>query len=558
MKHSNHSQHLQELLAMDCENEVVEFKEAKRNFDLGKLGKYFSALSNEANLAQKPVAWLVFGVADVSRKVVGTRYRESRASLESLKNELASGTTGRITFIAIHEIDHPKGRVLMFGIPTAPRGIPVAWKGHYYGRDGESLVPLNIEEIERIRAQASFDDWSAQLCEGASLEDIDPSALQKARLEFAKKHRHLKGEMDQWGDFTFLKKAKLTVRDGITRAAIVLLGKEESDHFISPSVCRISWVLKDEKGQELDYQHFGPPLLLQTDAVLAKIRNLNYRYLPDQTLFPIEVSQYDPYVIREALHNCIAHQDYKLCGRITVVERPQTLQFTNLGSFIPGSVEAVIQQDAPQEFYRSRLLAEAMVNLNMIDTIGSGIRKMFNVQRKRYFPLPDFELGDPQRVKVTVTGAVIDENYTRMLMENTGLDLETVIALDKVQKGKQPSKEEVSQLRQQNLIEGRVPNLYVAAHVAAVTGDRAAYIRKRAFDDDYYKKLILSYLQRYGSATRKDIDDLLMDKLSDVLSKGQKRTKVKNLLAAMARGDMSIQTIGSTRNAKWIICEKSR
>ena len=116
---------------------------------------------------------------------------------------------------------------------------------------------------------------------------------------------------------------------------------------------------------------------MNVERVLAKVRNLRYRYLPDETLFPTEVDQYDPWVIREALHNCIAHQDYELRGRISIVETPDELIFTNVGSFIPGDVEKVIVQDSPPEIYRNPFLATAMVNLNMIETIGGGIKKMF-------------------------------------------------------------------------------------------------------------------------------------------------------------------------------------
>lgn len=149
-------------------------------------------------------------------------------------------------------------------------------------------------------------------------------------------------------------------------------------------------------------------------------------------LFPVEISQYDAWVIRESLHNCIAHQDYRLNGRVNVVEEPDAILFTNLGDFLPGSVEEVILKDAPPEFYRNRFLAEAMVNLNMIDTIGSGIKRMFTQQRQRNFPMPDYDLSEPGKVKVRIIGKIMDERYTRMLMQRTDLGLLEVIALDKV------------------------------------------------------------------------------------------------------------------------------
>lgn len=136
---------LETLLSLTSENEVVEFKEAKNNYDFNKLGKYFSAISSEANLCGKPYGWLVFGVEDKKHTVVGTNYRSNRTDLDKLKGEIASKTTNRITFIEIHEFIKGGGRVLMFQIPAAPRGIPVSFDGHYYARDGEELVPLNLE-----------------------------------------------------------------------------------------------------------------------------------------------------------------------------------------------------------------------------------------------------------------------------------------------------------------------------------------------------------------------------------------------------------------------------
>src|SRR3990167_2220937 len=129
---------LDEFVALPSETERLEFKEAKDNYDFNKLGEYFSALSNEANLKGKPSGWLIFGIDNKTRNIVDTRYRPHRNSLDSLKLEIANKTTSRITFMEIHELHLPNGRVIMFQIPAAPKGIPIAWEGHYYGRDGQS------------------------------------------------------------------------------------------------------------------------------------------------------------------------------------------------------------------------------------------------------------------------------------------------------------------------------------------------------------------------------------------------------------------------------------
>ena len=342
----------------------------------------------------------------------------------------------------------------------------------------------------------------------------------------------------------------------MTRTAIILLGKPESDHYLSPAIARITWILKGEDGIEKDYYHFGTPLILAVSEVFARIRNLTYRYMPRASLFPVELTQYDSWVVRETIHNCIAHQDYTRAGRINVIEEPERLLFTNLGEFLPGSVEEVIRRDQPTEHYRNACLAAAMVNFGMIDTVGSGIRRMFTTQRQRNFPMPDYELDEPGRVRVRLIGKVIDEKYTWMLADRTDLNLMDVIALDKVQKGKALSDDEFRSLKTQKLVEGRRPNLFVSAEIAAATESKEEYIRNRAFDKDHYKKMIVAYLEKFGEGTRTQIDRLLKDKLSDALQAKQQRQFIKNLLQEMKR-EGTICPDGTTRWAKWRMSKPS-
>lgn len=540
---------LEELIKQGYENETVEFKEAKTTYDFNKLGKYFSALSNEANLKRQPAAWLVFGIRDKDKSYVNTQFRFDRSKLESLKAEVAHLTTNRITFIDIHEIQDPKGRVILFEIPAAPKGVPIAWKGHYYGRDGEELNALNIEEIERIRSQVTHYDWSAEVVKNATLNDLSEEAIATARKLYATKNPRQANDMETWDNQTFLNKAKITIKSKITRTTIILLGKSESEHFISPATSKLTWILKDKDNLDKDYEHFYCPLILSVDKLYAKIRNLKYRYIATDSLFPEEVDQYEPYIIREALHNCIAHQDYSLGGRVTVVENEDgKLIFSNMGKFIPSTVEEVVISDAPEFVYRNKFLAEAMVNLGMIDTIGSGIRKMFILQKNKFFPLPDYDITQ-NKVKVTIIGKVMDENYTRKLASVDDLSLAEVIALDKVAKGKDLSKEETKQLRAKKLIEGRKPNLHISVSVAEATGEKVDYIKLKGFDEGYYRDLVLKYLDKFNKARRTDFVELLVDKLPDILDDVQKENKIKNLLQRMKKDNL----IKTDNNRYWVL-----
>lgn len=543
---------LTELRDLPKETEVVEFKKAKNDFDFARLGQYFSALSNEANLKGIENAWLVFGVEDQTHRITGTNYRlEGKRDLRSLKREIADKTTDRITFKDIHVLTLSEGRVIMFQIPPAPKGIPVAFKNHYYGRDDESIGGLSLEKIERIRSQNQREDWSAVIIPNALIEDLDQEAIDLARKNYKNKFPDKANDLETWDDIKFLNKAKVTIKGKITRTAIILLGKDESDYLINPAVAKIRWLLKDANNNDKDYDIFGCPLILAVDKVYAKIRNLKYRYIKDGSLFPEEVTQYESYSIREALNNCIAHQDYAKHGRINVVEKEDELIFTNLGAFIPGSVERAVEEDAPPEQYRNPFLATAMFNLKMVDTAGGGIRKMFNYQRERYFPMPDYDLSKG-RVKVALSGKIIDMDYARLLASNNSLSLSESIMLDKVQKEKEITKDEAAHLRKKKLIEGRRPNYYISLKVAQNTGQKAVYTRTKGFEKEYYIDLIIKAIKQHKSLTRKEVDELLWEKLPDWMSEKQKKNKVNNLLSELRRKN-NIKNEGTNKIPQWVL-----
>ena len=540
--------HLRNLLS---ENEIVEFKEAKNNYDFSKLGKYFSALSNEANLCGKPYGWLVFGVEDKKHSIVGTTYRSHRSDLDKLKGEIANKTTNRISFIGIHEVDTVDGRVIMFQIPAAPKGIPVAFDGHYYARDGEELSPLNIEKIERIRSQATNVDWSAGVVAAATIEDLDEDAIAVARKNYKSKFPDKAEDVDSWNDITFLNKAKVTSKGKITRTALILLGKDESEHFLNPADVKIRWKLVGDKNDDIDYDIFGLPLILSVEKVYAKIRNIKYRYMQEGTIFPAEVSKYEPFSIREAINNCIAHQDYTKNARINVIEMPDQLVFTNQGSFIPGNVEKVVIEDAPEESYRNGFLATAMFNLKMVDTAGGGIKRIFNFQRARFFPLPDYDLSN-EKVKMSLSGKILDMDYARLLAQNKDLTLEEIMMLDKVQKKQSLTRDEEKHLKSKRLIEGRKPNFFIGLRVAQKTGQKADYTKTKGFDKQYYLDLIIKAIKEHKDLSRKDVDELLWSKLPDWTTDKQKKTKINHLLSELRRNEMIVNK-GSYGKPKWVL-----
>ena len=416
--------------------------------------------------------------------------------------------------------------------------MPVYAHKKAWQRIGDSLVRMTNERLDTIlNENFNKEDWTKVIIEDATINDLDEEAIKKARIEFVKRNPRYSEEIESWNNAKFLNKAILTIRGKITRACFILLGKQEEEHFLDSAV-KIRWNLKTIDNQDKDFEIFHIPFILSVDEVYKKIRNLKYRYLKEGTLFPDEVLRYDPFVIREPLNNAIAHQDYSEKSRINVEEfEDDHLVFTNYGRFIPKSVEDVVLHDSPEEYYRNPFLVEAMRKLGMIETQGGGIRKVFNFQKQRFFPLPEYNLSE-NKVKVTITGKVINEEFAKILINNPEITLEDIILLDKVQKQVQLSVDELKYLRGKKFIEGRRNGIFLSHDLVKKTGNKellAEYVKNKSFDNDYYKKLILEYIAKSVKVKRSEIDNLVIPKLSEVLSEKQKKDKIRNFLFALGK-----------------------
>lgn len=519
------------------ESEVVEFKKAEKNFDFDDLGRYFSALSNEANLRALPFAWLVFGYDEKKHEIVGTSYKDGEGALNKVKHDLTNNMSDGQTFREIIPIEVDGKRILMFKIPASPRNIVMKWKGIAYGRDGESLKPLNQSKQDEIRNQTPYRDWSAEIVPNATLDDLDEVAIAKARKMFKKVHSRIPvAEVNGWSDEKFLSKCGLMIDGKLTRAAIVLLGKSFSEYLLRPAVVQVTWTLRDKNKDVIDYEHFSVPYILTVDEILAKIHNLTLREMPGGTLFPDTMKQYDDYTIREALHNCIAHSNYQLQQRINFVENPGYLYYSNAGSFIPGSLEEVLSTDEPQKFFRNDCLCQAMVHFNMIDTVSRGIKKMFTEQWQRRFPMPDYEIdNDKQQVAVRIYGTSIDERYTNMLKNNDSLTLWDCISLDAIQKGHRIDETVAQDMIQRGLIEGEAPNYTISLSVAKASRQLAKYTKAKGLDKARLKQMVLQLLQNAGKdgARREIIYDYLRDLLPSNKSQEQQLRYLGRLLVEM-------------------------
>lgn len=518
--------------------EWKEFKNLKNSFCGDEKDDVISYVSAIANMEG---GHLVIGVHDKTLEIVGTdtyNYDRQKAILRLAERCVNLSTEG----LNIDEFitDNTNRKVWVIHIPKHLPKRPVFAHNKAWQRIEDSLVEMTTERMSAILDEPMFSetDWSAQIVSDATIEDLDEVAIAKARMMFKKVHSRIpEAEVNAWTVETFLNKCGIMKNGGITRAAIILLGKYESAFKLRPAVAQVTWTRRDEKQDVVDYEHFTVPFILTVDEILSKIENLTMREMPGGTLFPDTMKQYDDYTIREALHNCIAHQDYTMQQRINFVENPTYLYYSNAGSFIPGTLENALTNEEPQAYFRNECLCRAMVDFNMIDTVSRGIKKMFNEQWRRHFPMPDYEIDARNRkVSVRIYGNEINKQYTNLLKTNNSLTLWDCISLDAVQKGRTIHEDVAQDLLNRGLIEGEAPNYTISLGIAKATRQLQDYTKQKGLDKEKIKQMILQYLKNAGTdgAKRDSIYEYVKDVMPQVKTHEQQLRLLGDILSTLS------------------------
>lgn len=546
------SQELQQYLLREFpqENARCEWKEMKNLKNLFAGDEKNDVISYVAAIANMEGGHLVIGVQDKTLEIVGTDLFKFNLNAQSAVWKLLEHCTNLSSeglSIDEYTTEDSHKTVWIIHIPKHLPRRPVYAHKKAWQRVEDSLVEMTPERLAAILEEPVFEakDWSAEIVPNAVLTDLDELAVAKARVMFKKVHASKipAEEIDAWTVEELLSNSGIMIDGKLTRAAIILLGKPVSVFKLRPAVVEVTWTLRDERQEVVDYEHFTAPFILTVDQILSKIRNLTMRELPGGTLFPETMKQYDDYTIREALHNAIAHQDYTLQQRINFVENPGYLYYANGGSFIPGTLQNVLTTKGPQRYFRNECLCRAMVNFNMIDTVSRGIKKMFNEQWKRHFPMPDYEIDALNKeVGVKIYGNTINEKYTELLKENNTLTLEDCILLDAVQKRHRISEKDVVALLNRGLLEGDTSEYNISLDIAKKTRQLPYYTHNRGLDKAKLQHMILQYLQNAGLVGAKR--DAIFDYLRDVLPRNktpeQQERMVGNILAEMKEAEIVI------------------
>ena len=521
------------------EDEHLEFKEAKTKFDFETLVKYCVALANEGG------GRMILGVTDkLPRTVV-----DSRAFPDLARTK--AGLIERLRLrVDVEEIQHPDGRVLVFQIPTRSIGVPIQYKGAYWMRGGEDLIPMTPDQLQRIFAEASL-DFSSEICTSARLDDLDPTAVDVLRQLWQRKSPDQ--DIETRPVEQLLADAELLVDGEVTNAALILLGTRKAlGKYLAQAELIFEYRSNEVPGPAAERHEFRQGFLPVLDEIWKLINQRNDLQHFQQGLFIWDVPTFSERVVREAVLNAVSHRDYRHGGSIFVRQYPRRIEIVSPGGFPAGiTPENILRQQNP----RNRRIAEVLSKCGLVERAGQGFDRIFRECIQQSKPLPDFSHTDAYSVWLTLHGDIQDQEFLRFLEEIgreqvAAFGLDDLLVVDLVHR-EQPVpddlKPRIGHLLDQGIIErvgrGRGVRLLLSRQFYRHIGQAGVYTRRRGLDRETNKELLLRHIQdnrKEGSQLRELVQ--VLPALSYV--------QVQKLLQEL-RIKGQIHKVGNTSAARW-------
>lgn len=533
------------------EVERLEFKAARDSYSPDKLTKYMVALANEGG------GHLVMGVTDkVPRQVCGTQayhdYTERQKSITELLRL-------RVT---VTELAHPDGRVLVWSVPSHHRGVPVRYEGVYWARSGESLVPMTEDRLRELLAgHAHGWDFSAEICPGASLTDLDPQYIARFRELWTKKvvkdgrdrekAERRAAEILATSDEDVLADSSLIEPEGITYAALVLVGRERALTRYLPQAEVIFEYRTDRASiHSSTRENYRRGFLGYFDELWDEINQHNDPVQLPAGMLRHTVFPFNEAVVREGILNAVAHRDYRSPDSVFVRQWPYELEIESPGGFPSGVTPENI---LGSRSWRNRRIAEALERCGLVERSGQGYDLMLRESLREAKPRPSFEGTTERKVVLNLRGAVEQPAFLSV-MEAIGherlktFDVHDFVTLDEVFRTGRTSAEKtrVERLITLGVLEriGR-GRLILARRFYQAAGKTGAYTRTKGLDRPQQKSLLLQHIRESKEAGAS------AGELSEVLP-GLTRSQLQGLLREL-RSEGQIYLQGERRFSRWFL-----
>ncbi len=404
------------------EDEHLEFKEAKNRFDFEKLVRYCAALANEGG------GWMVLGVADQRpREVVGT---VAFPDLERTR----TGLVERLQLkIQAHSIDYNAARVVIFTVPSRPQGVPVHYKGAYWMRSGDALLPMTQDQLRAIFSESS-PDFSEEVCAAATLDDLAPEAIGRFREMWQKKSGN--PALANLEVLRLLEDAELVLEGAVTYAALVLLGTRKAlGRHLAQAEVVFEYRSSEKRIPFQQREEYRKGFLLFHDELWEKInlRNEIHSYQDGFALW--DILTFNEAAVREAILNAVSHRDYRHPGSTFVRQWPGKIEIVSPGGFPDGvSSENILWRQNP----RNRRIAETLARCGLVERAGQGADEIVRRCILEGKLPPDYSDSDAYQISLVLDGRVRDDLFVLFLDyagKETDLDADDLLLLDAVHRG---------------------------------------------------------------------------------------------------------------------------
>lgn len=529
---------LKELLESK-EDEHLEFKEAKNSYEFEDLVKYCAALANEKG------GRFVLGISDkLPRTVVGSHaFPDVDQTKASVSERLHLRIDAQIW-------QHPDGRIVVFEIPSRPIGMPIQYKGAYWMRSGQNLVPMTPDQLKRIFDEAG-PDFSAEISKTATFADLDAAAIGRFREMWKRKSGN--HALDELTDTQLLADAELLVDGAVTHGALILFGSGKAlSRHLSQAEVIFEYRSSEASVQFQQRKEFREGFFLFDNELWTTINLRNEIQHYQEGLFVWDIRTFNEKVVREAILNAVSHRDYRLHGSVFVRQYPTKIEIVSPGGFPPGiTPENILSRQSP----RNRRVAEAFARCGLVERSGQGADRMFEECIKESKPKPDFTGTDDYQVNLTLKGEVQNPRFLMFLQQVTAegfgpFSTQDLLVLDAVQRDEPvpPNlKDRLIYLKDRAIVEvtgrGRAARPILSRWFYAFLGKKGVYTRKRGLDRETNKALLLQHIDHYQQEGSR------LQELLQVLPH-LTRDQVQKLLRELKK-DGKVSVVGKTKSSRW-------
>ncbi|MBO4588491.1 MAG: putative DNA binding domain-containing protein [Bacteroidales bacterium] len=479
---------------------------------------YIVALCNEGG------GRLVIGMHDTyPHKVIGTQ--QNINAIGTLESNIYRDLGIRTDVYELYEDEESKkGRVLVIEVPPRPIGQLFKFEDVPLIRVGEDLLPMD-ESIYLSIIQEQEPDFSEQICESATIYDLDPEAIRIMKEQYARKQNN--PSFLTISDTQALSDLHL-VKDGkVTNAAVLLVGYESSINKLFPQAKVMLEYRNNDNQINFDSRvQFGQPFFILIDKLWETIDLRNGAIPIREGAYIFDIHFFNKDVVRELINNAFAHRDYRKASEIVIKQSSASLTVTNAGGF-PNGVTLDNLLTTPST-PRNRLLADVLSKTGIVERSGQGIDKIFLYTLSEGKPLPDYTKSDRFSVTAILSAVVKDKAFAMFIQkiqqerdDEHKLSVFDIMALGYIRDGHKrlQDRQQEKCLEADGIIEkrGKTNATYyiLSRNYYELAGDMASYSKATDWDINQVWAVLLPYLQKYGRAKRSDINSIIGNHLSD-------------------------------------------